>query len=227
MPDNGDVESDEKLMPSDPKNPKQVHLDLETSLADTWKAMVALQKAGKVKSVGVSNFTPSHIEGIIKATGVIPAVNQIESHPLLPQEDLAAYSTFRGIHLTAYSPLGNSANYLAKSGEDPKKFDLINADEVQSVAKELNCEPGQVLIAWGAQRGNFSIIPKSVTPKRIESNFQQVQLSQAQHDKITARIRTHGAKRFNVPLNYQPVWPINVFATDPELQHCDHQVKIV
>lgn len=241
-------------MPADPKDSKFAHLDLNTTLAQTWQALVDLKKAGKVKSIGVSNFIPSHIEGIIKATGVVPAVNQIEAHPLLPQQDLVDYCTFKGIHLTAYSPLGNSANYLAKSDENPKKYDLINAEEVQTVAKKLKVEPGQVLIAWCAQRGNFSVIPKSVNPKRIESNFKQVELSAEDHKTISDRIRTSGHKRFNIPFGYTPVWPINVsenvadpcssealraevvllhffiekvFGETVEVQHAVHQVKIL
>ncbi|CAO1637321.1 unnamed protein product [Parajaminaea phylloscopi] len=227
VPTDNDILSDDKLMPANPKDSKVANLDLDTTLAQTWQALVDLKKAGKVKSIGVSNFIPSHIEGIIKATGVVPAVNQIEAHPLLPQEDLVQYCKFKDIHLTAYSPLGNSANYLAKSNEDPKKFDLINADEVQSVAKKLNAEPGQVLIAWGAQRGNFSIIPKSVNPKRIESNFKQIELSPEDHKTISDRIRTSGHKRFNIPFAYSPVWSINVFGEQTEVQHAVNQVNIV
>lgn len=200
-------------------------MDLQTSLADTWKALVDLKKAGKVKSIGVSNFTPSHIEGIIKATGVVPAVNQIEAHPLLPQQDLYQYSLIKGIHLTAYSPLGNSANYLANSSEDPKKFDLINSDEVQTVAKKHGAEPGQVLIAWGAQREGFSIIPKSVTPSRIKKNFEQIELSKEDHDLVSRRIK-QSPHRFNIPVNYKPTWSINVFEEAIEQSVADHHVKI-
>lgn len=219
VPVNGDIESDDKLMPPHPQDKKKAHLDTETSLAQTWQALVDLKKAGKIKSIGVSNFTPSHIEGIIKSTGFVPAVNQIEAHPLLPQEDLVQYCKFKDIHLTAYSPLGNSANYLAKSGDDPKKYDLITADEVQEVAKKLNAEPGQVLIAWGAQRGNFSIIPKSVNPKRIEQNFKQIELSPEDFQRVSDRIRVGGHKRFNIPMAYEPVWKINVVRIRPFSPH--------
>ena len=222
-PSGGDVSSNDKLVTS---KDGQAHLDLQTSLSDTWGALVALKKAGKVKSIGVSNFTPSHIEGIIKSTGVVPAVNQIEAHPLLPQEDLYQYSLIKGIHLTAYSPLGNSANYLANSSEDPKKYDLINADEVQAVAKKHNVEPGQVLIAWGAQREGFSVIPKSVTPSRIRKNFEQITLSPEEHKQVSNRIKKSGHKRFNIPVAYKPIWPINVFSEAEEQKLSDYQVKI-
>jgi L-glyceraldehyde reductase len=86
----------------------QVEIDTDTSLVDTWKAMLALRGTGKVKAVGVSNFTIQHLEAIVKATGERPAVNQVEAHPLLPQDDLVAYCKKQGIHMTAYSPLGNN-----------------------------------------------------------------------------------------------------------------------
>lgn len=73
------------------------------------------------------------IEGIIKATGVTPAVNQIEAHPLLPQEDLVKYSNEKGIHVTAYSPLGNASGY----GDDAKTKDILGSKPVQEVAKKV------------------------------------------------------------------------------------------
>jgi L-glyceraldehyde reductase len=219
-------------------------LDLKTTCVDTWKAMIALQKTGKVKvrtrqvddsiqqqlilyflfsqSIGVSNYTQSMLEGIIKATGVTPAVNQIEAHPLLPQEDLVKYSNEKGIHITAYSPLGNAAGY----GKDAKSKDILGSKPVQEVAKkvrycltaqirshadcplspfQLGVEPGQVLIAWGRHRG-YSVIPKSVTKSRIENNFEQIKLSDEDYEKVSSFIVEHGGHfRFNVPINYEPV----------------------
>lgn len=94
----------EKLTPSE----NGLALVEDVPLAKTWEAVLKLPATGKVKAVGVSNFTIEQIEGIYKATGVYPAVNQIEAHPLLPQDDLVAYAKEKNIHLTAYSPLGNN-----------------------------------------------------------------------------------------------------------------------
>lgn len=96
------------LAPPHPTKPNEVALDTEVTLVDTWKKMIELQKTGKVKTIGVSNFTVEHIKAITKATGVKPVVNQVEAHPLLPQDDLVAYCKAENIHLTAYSPLGNN-----------------------------------------------------------------------------------------------------------------------
>jgi L-glyceraldehyde reductase len=96
--------------------PDDCEVDETTSLVDTWKAMLALCSTGKVKAVGVSNFTIQQLEAISKATGENPAVNQIEAHPLLPQDDLVEYCKKEGIHLTAYSPLGNNREWIRDRG---------------------------------------------------------------------------------------------------------------
>lgn len=92
----------------------EAEIDADTSLVDTWNAMIALRKTGKVKAIGVSNFTIQHLEAIIKATGELPAVNQIEAHPLLPQDDMVEYCRKQGILITAYSPLGNNREWNAE-----------------------------------------------------------------------------------------------------------------
>ncbi len=102
FPPGGDFE------PEDPERPGWVKLDLETSLVDTWKVFIELPKTGKVKAIGVSNFSIEHIKGIAEATGVWPAANQVELHPLNPQEELIQFAKEHNIHITAYSPLGNN-----------------------------------------------------------------------------------------------------------------------
>lgn len=193
----------------------KVKLDLETSLVDTWRAVVALKKTGKVKSVGVSNFTPEHIEGITSIVGEAPAVNQIEAHPLLPQDDLVDYHKKKNVHITAYSPLGNNVQGKTKIVEYP---------EVTEIAKRRNVDPAQVLIAWGVRRG-YSVIPKSVTPSRIESNFQQVDLTDDEYQEVSSIIKSAGRTRFTLPYVFKPKWDINVFNDDVE-KGATYQVKI-
>ena len=84
------------------KNENEIDLDMDVSLVDTWKAMLELPKS-KAKAVGVSNFTVEMLEAIIKATGVTPAANQVERHPLIPDLRLMEYCAQKGIHVTAYS----------------------------------------------------------------------------------------------------------------------------
>ncbi len=127
----------------------------------------------KVKAIGVSNFSVENLEKIIEATGVVPAMNQIEAHPSLIQPELFKYCTYeaecekateltcpgkeKGIVITAYSPLGNNTTGKPR---------VIDSTEIQTIAKNMGKEPAQVLIAWCAHQG-FCVIPKSITPSRI------------------------------------------------------------
>jgi len=127
-------------------------------IAETWKEVVRIwRESGKVKAVGVSNFTIDQLEIIINSSGVVPAMNQIECHPNLVQPELFEYCRKKGIVITAYSPLGNNI-----TGKRP----IIADDQIVAIAKRLQKEPAQVLIAWVTKQG-FCVIPKSVTPKRI------------------------------------------------------------
>lgn len=203
-------------------------------IVETWKAVIDIYKngRGKVRAIGVSNFSKRHLDMIIDATGVVPAVNQIEAHPGLQQDELEAYGKEKGIHFTAYSPLGN--NITGK----PR---IVDSHEVKSIAEKIKADPAQVLVAWITQKG-FSCIPKSVTPSRIESNFRESSslVSCTQHDmtadktKIRASyaieeielskedvetISALGRKnpvRYNVPYVYSPQWDIDVFDTPDE-----------
>ncbi|KAJ2928624.1 hypothetical protein H1R20_g8435, partial [Candolleomyces eurysporus] len=201
------------LFPPHPTKEGEVELDTETSLVDTWKAVIKLPKS-KVRAVGVSNFTIAQIDALIAATGVVPIVNQVEAHPLLPQDDLVAYSKEKGIHITAYSPLGN--NLVGK----PK---LTEHKVVQEVADKLGATTAQVLVAWGAYRG-YSVIPKSVQESRIHSNFKQVELSKEDYEKIT-EIGKENRTRFNIPITYNPKWDINLFDEEEE-KVAGHKPKV-
>ncbi|WFD30626.1 D/L-glyceraldehyde reductase [Malassezia sp. CBS 17886] len=198
-----------------PEENGKAKLDLDTSLVDTWKAMIELKKSGKAKSIGVSNFLPEHIEAITKATGVQPAVNQIEAHPRLQQDDLDAFHKKNNIHLTAYSPFGNNLRGEKKIVEFP---------QVTAIAKKHNVDPGQVLVAWSVKRG-YSVIPKSVNPSHIETNFQQIDLSDEEYDAVSKIVKDDGHMRFNVPIAYNPVWDINLFDEDIE-KPAKHRVKV-
>jgi L-glyceraldehyde reductase len=203
------------LSPLDPARPGECIFDpQDPSLVETWKAMIALPKS-KVRAVGVSNFTVDHIKTIIKETGVKPAVNQIEAHPLLPQDDLVEYCKEQGIVITAYSALGNNLIGEPLLTEHPV---------VKEVAAKLGATEAQVLIAWGVYRGYIEI-PKSVTESRIISNFQQIELSKEDYEKIGAI--GHGKyRRYNIPNTYKPKWSINLF--DEELEKdARHNVRVV
>ncbi|EJT97035.1 Aldo/keto reductase [Dacryopinax primogenitus] len=191
----------------------EVELDLETSLVETWKAMIALPKS-KVRNIGVSNFSVAMIRAITAATGVLPAANQVECHPYLPQNELVEYAKETGLHLTAYSPLGNNLKNVPK---------LTEHDVIQSIASSIGATPAQVLIAWAVARG-FTVIPKSVQNDRIESNFVQVDLSPEDVQKITA-IGEKEHTRFNIPYYFVPRWNISVFG-EPSEKEAKNQIKV-
>ncbi|KID63028.1 Glycerol 2-dehydrogenase [Metarhizium brunneum] len=127
---------------------------------DTWREMQRLATTGRARNIGVSNFGIAHLEKLLadESCKIVPAVNQIELHPCNPSPKLVAYNTARGIHSTGYSCLGSTDSPLHTN------------QTLLEVARAKGRTPQQVLLAWGLQKG-WSVIPKSVTPARIEANF--------------------------------------------------------
>ena len=140
---------------------------------ETWKAFVELRAEGLVRSIGVSNFQPAHLERVIEQTGETPAINQIELHPYFQQRGLRHEHEQLGIVTEAWSPLAQG-----KVLDDPAIVEIANAHSKT---------PGQVVIRWHLQLGNV-VIPKSVTPERIEQNFDVLdfELSSAEMESIEA-----------------------------------------
>jgi 2,5-diketo-D-gluconate reductase A len=141
---------------------------------ETWKAFVELQAEGLVRSIGVSNFEPEHLERVIAETGVTPAINQVELHPHFQQAGLRREHERLGILTEAWSPLGQGLEL-----QDPT---------IVQIAAEHGRTPAQTIIRWHLQLGNV-VIPKSVTPSRIRENFEvfDFALSDEQMAAIEAR----------------------------------------
>lgn len=146
--------------PVDPKTEEIIVIDVP--IKDTWAALEGLVKKGKIRSIGVSNFTRQKIETLLETANIPPAVNQVEAHPYFQQTQLLEWHKSQNIALAAYSPLGNNIYKLPRGVDDPT---------VISVAESLGKQPAQVIISWAAQRGTI-VVPKSVTPERISDNFQ-------------------------------------------------------
>jgi diketogulonate reductase-like aldo/keto reductase len=123
---------------------------------ETWRAFIDLAAEGVVRSIGVSNFQPAHLERVIAQTGVTPAVNQIELHPRLTQPQLRHLHAELGIVTEAWSPLARG--------------EMLADPLVAQIAERHQRTAAQVLIRWHLQIGNV-VIPKSVTPRRIEENI--------------------------------------------------------
>ena len=124
---------------------------------DTWRELIDLRDKGHIKSIGVSNFNPDHLEAIIQATGEVPVVNQIECHPWLQQTGLRTFHGNLGIVTQSWSPLGRGK--------------LLNEPIIKAIATKHNSTEAQVIIAWHLKVGNV-VIPKSITPSRIQENYQ-------------------------------------------------------
>jgi diketogulonate reductase-like aldo/keto reductase len=148
--------------------------------ADSWKAMVELQKDSRVRSIGVSNFTRQFLERLEAETGVLPAVNQVELHPYFPQEELLAFHADRGIVTEAWSPLGKRAA--------PYKEPVV-----EGIAAAHGITASQVVLRWHQLRGVVPI-PKSADPARQRSNFDipPVQFSAEEIAAITGLGRADG-----------------------------------
>ncbi|KAJ3912958.1 NADP-dependent oxidoreductase domain-containing protein [Lentinula edodes] len=137
------------------------------TFVETWKDMEKLLEGGKVKSIGVSNFSIKTLDVLLPQCTVVPVTNQVEMHPCLPQHDLKQYCESKGIILTAYSPLG-----LQYTGSRI----LFNIDTIKSIANKLNVDSAQVLLSWGVQR-KTAVIPKTENKARMESNMTLLRLS--------------------------------------------------
>jgi 2,5-diketo-D-gluconate reductase A len=124
---------------------------------ETWETLCSLRDEGHVRSIGVSNFKPAHLDRIIDATGVVPALNQIELHPRLQQPEMRRYDSEHGIATEAWAPLGRGK--------------LLDDRVIAEIADRHDHTPAQVVLRWHLQVGNV-VIPKSATPSRIEENFQ-------------------------------------------------------
>ncbi|WP_374633683.1 aldo/keto reductase [Ferrovibrio sp.] len=123
---------------------------------ETWRMLIRLKEQGRVKSIGVSNFMPEHLDRIIDETGIVPVLNQVELHPAFQQPALRAAHARHGIVTEAWSPLGQGK--------------LLDNPALKAIAAKHKRTAAQVILRWHLQSG-YVAIPKSVTPSRIKENF--------------------------------------------------------
>lgn len=158
--------------------------------------MEKLLDTGKVKSIGISNFSKKELEILLKAAKIPPSVHQIETHPYLQQTSFLEFHKKNGIEVTAYSPFGNQ-NDIYDSGKDVHT--LVEHEIIQKVAKKHGVSGPQVAIAWGIKRGT-TVIPKSVNEERIKSNFEALKVVDKLDEEDMKNITTmNGPHRFNNP----------------------------
>lgn len=128
----------------------------EALMIDTWQGMEDLYKNDKVKNIGVSNFNIEHLEALLAQVSIKPVINQVEFHPYLLQSSLNRYLEVQNIYMESWSPLMNAQ--------------ILEDETVNAVANEVGKSPAQVIIRWNVEHG-VVVIPKSVTPSRIEENI--------------------------------------------------------
>ncbi|KAF8158450.1 NADP-dependent oxidoreductase domain-containing protein [Crassisporium funariophilum] len=176
----------------------EVDFELTENPYPTWQKLEEMVSKGKVRNIGVSNFNIRRMQNLTaNSLKVKPAVNQVELSYWNPQPELVKWARDNGILLEAYSPLG-SAEKVKESLQIP---------EVKSVAKELGITPAQVYISWHVQRGTV-VLPKSVTPSRIEENFHVVALPEEAFERIEGAAVGHEPFRTVDPSKR---WGVDIF----------------
>lgn len=133
-----------------------------------YRALERLLADGRVRSIGVSNFMPHHLEALLRETEVVPAVNQVELHPYFTQQNVQDADAAHGILTQAWSPIGGITFYPGWGGE--RRRSVLEDPAVLDIARAHEKTPAQVLLAWHLAQGR-QVIPKSVNPSRIAENF--------------------------------------------------------
>ncbi|EWS80160.1 2,5-diketo-D-gluconic acid reductase [Brachybacterium phenoliresistens] len=128
------------------------------TFVNAWEKLVEIRDRGLARSIGVSNHLPEHLDRIVEATGVVPAVDQIELHPAHQQSDILEWAAAKGMHIESWGPLGQG------------KYPLLENDAVTAAAAAHQVTPAQVVIRWHLQRG-FIVFPKSSRQERMQENF--------------------------------------------------------
>ncbi|OUZ09443.1 oxidoreductase [Aeromicrobium sp. PE09-221] len=129
---------------------------IDIDFVDTWKAMEEVYRAGKTRAIGVSNFQAHHLRRLISETTIVPAVNQIEVHPFLTQDDLRAVNAQHEVATEAWSPLAQGQ--------------VFENEAIAAISESLGRAPAQVVLRWAIQRGDI-VFPKASSPERLAENF--------------------------------------------------------
>ncbi|MEO6605744.1 MAG: aldo/keto reductase [Aeromicrobium sp.] len=130
---------------------------IDVDFVETWGALEEIYASGRAKSIGLSNFQPKHLRRILQEGTVPPAVNQVEVHPYLTQDEVRAANTEHGVATEAWSPIAQGL--------------VLDDPVITNIAKAHGKTPAQVVLRWHVQRGDI-VFPKSVTPERVKENFE-------------------------------------------------------
>ncbi|RCK64783.1 NAD(P)H-dependent D-xylose reductase I,II [Candida viswanathii] len=175
----------------------------DVPLLDTWKALEKLVDAGKIKSIGISNFTGALIYDLIRGATIKPAVLQIEHHPYLQQPKLIEYVQKQGIAITGYSSFGPQSFLELESKRALDTPTLFQHETIKSIADKHGKSPAQVLLRWATQRG-IAVIPKSNSPDRLAQNLSVVDFDLTQED-LDEIAKLDIGLRFNDPWDWDNI----------------------
>jgi 2,5-diketo-D-gluconate reductase A len=158
---------------------------------ETWRAMEEIYRSGRAKAIGVSNFQTHHLNRLFQETSVVPAVNQIEVHPYLVQDELRAFGAEHEIVTEAWSPIAQGR--------------VLDDPVITAIAERLDRTPAQVTLRWHLQRGDI-IFPKSVTRSRVEENFRLFDFELSAQDMAAITALDRGERTGPDPdtFNYVP-----------------------
>ncbi|KAK5029180.1 hypothetical protein LTR13_008717 [Exophiala sideris] len=173
-----------ELLPVNPDGTRSI--DRSWDQSETWRQMEEVYKSGKVKAIGVANWSIPYLEELRKKWTVVPAVNQVELHPFLPQHELREYCGKLGIMMEAYSPLGSTG---APIMSDP---------DIQQIADKHGVSAATILISYHVNKGVI-VLPKSVSEERISSNKEVIALSEEDLAVLDELAVKGKAKRINTP----------------------------
>ncbi|KAK2465273.1 hypothetical protein APHAL10511_002627 [Amanita phalloides] len=180
------------------KKNREIDFDLTENPYPTWQKLEELVEKGKIRNIGVSNFNLRRLSNLTRSPLKIkPVINQVEINFWFPQPELIKWSKENDILLEAYSPFGSVQRVR----------ETLSVPEVKDIAAELGITPAQVIVSWHVQRGTV-VLPKSVTPSRIDENIQVAALPQAAFDKLENAAITHKPRR---GLDPSKDWGVNIF----------------
>jgi diketogulonate reductase-like aldo/keto reductase len=175
------------FQPGEEQDPRdgegQVIYDSGVTLVETWGALERLVDDGRCKAIGLSNVNLEKLREVVEAARIKPAVVEVESHPYLPEWELLEYCQQQGIVLLAFAALGHAM--------EPR---LLDDPVIVAIAKRLGKTPAQIVLAWAVQRGT-ALLTTSVTPSRIQENFELSAIPEDAMQEIRDRLATR--VRFN------------------------------
>lgn len=160
----------------------------QNKYSETWQAMEEIHRSGRAKAIGVCNFHIEHLEKLLANTGIVPAVNQVELHPKLQQQELRHYCSEKGIKVESWSPIGGAGG------------DLLDDATINEIAQKHGKSPAQVIIRWHIQLG-LIVIPKSVHAERIRQNADVFDFELDDDDMTKIAVLDSGARRGPDPAN--------------------------